>query len=423
MSLRRNVDVALRDSASIDAFCRLRVSNPVTLFDSKQIYDDPGLAANVENDPLFYDNQQTAGAGTATLYEHDKAQTVLSVSNTTAGTRIRQTKLRFNYQPGKSLMVIMSFIFGPQYAGITRREGYFDTGNGIFLEDNGTDYRFVIRSEATGAPSDALFAVQANWNIDKMDGNGKSGINLNFEKTQLLFIDFEWLGVGRVRVGFVIDGIIYYAHEFLNTNNLSIVYMSTPNLPLRSELRNDGAGPAATLTQICSTVISEGGEERLGIERCASTGNTALTAAVAGTNYVLLAMQKKSEYVGCAITIDDIDVQVQTASSMVEWSLILNPTVAGTALSYTAQAQSAVGIAKGVANNIATNGYRLAGGFAQTGTPSTGRASSSNKTLRNALRLGSTIAGVRDIICLCVKPIGGSSNVNCEGILTWHESI
>ena len=228
--LRRQI-IRADDSPSIDAFGRWRVSNPETIFDSKNIFNDSDIAETAENQPLFYDNQETSGTGTSTAYNNYHSSQSLVVANLTAGTRVRQTKMRFNYQPGKSSLVFSTFNLNGTQGNIIKKNGFYDENNGLFIEANGTTINLVRRTNVTGTPTDTQIA-QANWNIDTMDGNGASGITINFTKAQILIIDFEWLGVGRVRMGFVVNGLIYYSHEFLNTNNLAEVYMSTPNLPL-----------------------------------------------------------------------------------------------------------------------------------------------------------------------------------------------
>jgi hypothetical protein len=147
----QKTQIVASDTPIIDAFGRIRVSNPETLHDSKQIFDDSDLDSSVENQPLFYDNQETSGADTTTDFQINKAQTVLGVADSTAGTRVRQTKRRFNYQPGKSMMVLMTFAYCcAAQSGVTRREGIFDEKNGLFFEDNGTNYGFVRRTYVTG---------------------------------------------------------------------------------------------------------------------------------------------------------------------------------------------------------------------------------------------------------------------------------
>jgi hypothetical protein len=416
-----NTTITTSDSASIDAFGRWRVSEPQTLFDSKNIFDDPDLAADVENQPLFYDNAETSGTGTSTTYAVNEASQSISVSLNTAGTRVRQTKMRFNYQPGKSQLILMTFNFNGLKAVNIKREGIFDDNNGIFLQSVGTAVSLVIRTKASGSVVNNAVA-QADWNIDKLDGLGTSGKTLDLTKVQILFIDYEWLGVGRVRAGFVIDGHIIYCHEFNHANILSVVYMATPNLPLRSEIVNPGTGAVDTLTQICSTVISEGGSQDLGIIRYASTAGTEVVAATENTIYAVLGMKLKTSHIGASIKLLNAAVQIQTASAKLEWILLFNPTVAGT-FTYAGRPNSAVQIASGATANTVTGGYQIGGGFAESGGVQVGAGGSDSKAIDNAILLGSKIDGTLDSIVLCVRPIGGSSNVNVEGSLTWREIV
>jgi len=199
------------DTPAVDAFARLRISEPLTIFDSKQLHD---------KQPLFWD-EELGGSATSTHVPAD-SDVEMTVTANAADYVIRQTKQRFNYQPGKSQLVLMTFQ-SPQVAGITGRVGLFDddgTGNnltpnnGIFFESDG-DVSWNIAKDGTIEET----VTQANWNVDKMDGTGKSGITLDLTGCQILVIDFEWLGVGRVRVGFVIDGLIYYVHNFNHAND------------------------------------------------------------------------------------------------------------------------------------------------------------------------------------------------------------
>ena len=215
-----NSPITLGDTGAIDAFARLRVSNPYTIFDSKQLSDS--LSSR-------WDDIESSGSGTSSVFNTNQASTTLAVSNLTAGKRIRQTFMRFNYQPAKSQLVFMTTTVGTEGGGtgIVRSVGQFDDKNGIFFRDNEGTLQAVSRSYVTGSAVDSS-VDQVDWNLDTMDGNGNSNISLDPTKAQIIFFDYEWLGVGRVRMGFVIGGIPVYCHEFLNANTtLSTVYMST----------------------------------------------------------------------------------------------------------------------------------------------------------------------------------------------------
>ena len=255
MAYLRETQTAFYDSYNLDAFGRLRSSNPYTLFDSKMV--NSALA-------YIWDDAEVIGTGvTSSTYNANQASVTLAVDDNAAGKRVRQTRRHFNYQSGKSQLILMTGVFGTGTDGITRRMGYFNDKNGLFYEQTTLGMAVVVRTYTSGSAVDASYR-QSIWNLDKMDGTGKSGVNLDFTKTQIVFFDMEWLGVGRIRFGWVVDGKIYYCHEVNNANNLTLVYMSTPNLPLRYEIDNDGTGAASSMVQICSTVISEGGEQDTG---------------------------------------------------------------------------------------------------------------------------------------------------------------
>lgn len=228
-----------------DAFGRLRVSNPLTLFDTQNKYSDQGqFVSNVAN------------GGTVT-YNQPSNTFALAVSGVGSSV-VRETTKTFVYQPGKSLFVLNTFAMNIPTAGVTQRVGYYNTNNGVFFEANGTTLNMVIRSYSSGAVVEDRVA-QSSWNGDPLDGTGPSGITLNPALTQIFWTDIEWLGVGSVRTGFVIDGQYIVCHTFNHANvaGNTTTYMGTAVLPVRYEITTTGA--AATMRQICSTVISEGG--------------------------------------------------------------------------------------------------------------------------------------------------------------------
>jgi hypothetical protein len=376
-----------------DAFGRLRISNPEMIFNSKQIFD---------NQPLYWDDIQESGSGTSSVHSVNTASSTLSVSATTAGKRTRQTFMRFNYQPSKSQLIFITGILKASGGGtgIITRMGYFDDDNGLFLECNAGIINLVRRTKTSGSAQDDTIP-QSSWNLDKMDGTGSSRISLDFTKTQIFMMDFEWLGVGRVRFGFNVEGTTYYVHELSAANSLTTVYMSTPNLLLRYQIINDGTGIVSSINCICSAVISEGGREDLGTNLYLSTGVTAITAAKDQSN-ALLGFKLKSAYKGCTIDILDLVIYCSSVDSY-EWKLILNPTVAGT-FTYNdvtnSPLQSAIGSGS---TNSTTGGTVLAGGYG------TSKSVSDTNALKNLIKLGSSIAGVMDTLVLCAYPLGSTS--------------
>lgn len=234
---------------NLDAFGRLRVSNPVTLFDSQNRYIDGEQFSSI-----------TATGGNV-VYVANESSFNLNVSATSGSSVIRQSKTVQTYQPGKSLLTMNTFAMATLKANLRQRVGYFTEGNGIYFEANGTDLFLVIRSSTTGSVVEERIA-QSSWNGDALNGAGSSGITLNPTLTQIFWSDIEWLGVGNVRAGFVINGQFIVCHTFQHANQPgnTTVYMTTATLNPRYEITNTGAtSGVSTMKQICSTVISEGG--------------------------------------------------------------------------------------------------------------------------------------------------------------------
>lgn len=391
--------------AGVDAFGRQRVSQPEMIFNSKQIFN---------NDPLYFDDIQESGSGTSSTYSKPRASTVLAVSANTAGKRTRQSFMRINYQAGKAQLIFISGILSKSGggSGIIKRMGYFDDDNGVFLQKSGNIVSIVLRSGVTGSPIDTTI-TQSNWNIDKMQGNGASGIELNFSKTQILVIDFEWLGVGRVRVGFNVDGVTYYCHEFLNSNNKDSVYMSTPNLPIRYQIINDGNGAASSLEAICCSIMSEGGRENVATNGYVSTNGTSIEATKNNTN-AILGIRLKDGFIGA--TVDILDASLLTTSNdNYEWKLIVNPS-GFNPVSYTEIENSSIEYAVAADETHISGGYIMAGGYAQAKTDI---QAESLKALR---KLGSSITGLKDVIVLACYPLGTSNSVVYGG-LNYREFI
>jgi hypothetical protein len=247
-------------NVQMDAFGRQRVSNPYTLFDNTFRYSTDTRNWGIS----------TAGSGSSDHLENESS-IQMSVSNASGDRVYRETKRCFQYLPGKSLLIMNTFVMAPGKENLRQRVGYFSNENGIFVEQNGTTTYIVKRDSLTSAPTDTQVA-QANWNVDKLDGTGTSGVTLDMTKAQIFWTDLEWLGVGSVRTGFVINGQFIVCHIFHHANSITSVYMTTASLPIRYEIENTGAtSGSSVMKQICSTVISEGGYTPRSESRAVST--------------------------------------------------------------------------------------------------------------------------------------------------------
>ena len=270
-------------TGTTDAFGRTRVSNPLTLFDSSHRYRDNNLWDNL-----------LVGTGSTVGFVTTQGLINIGIGTTAGCSAIRETTKVFAYQPGKSLLVLNTFVPATPKANLRQRIGYFGADNGMYFEIDETTAYFVERSLSTGTSTKV---AQTDWNIDKLDGTGISGITLDITKAQILWMDIEWLGLGTVRIGFVIDGQFIHCHSFHHANLIESTYITTASLPLRYEIANTGiTTSSSTLKQVCSSVISEGGYELRGLQQAVETPITTPVdlPSPAGTYYPVVSIRLKS---------------------------------------------------------------------------------------------------------------------------------
>ena len=310
-------------SAALDAFGRLRVSNPTTLFDSSHRYHDNGLW-----------NTLTASGGAAT-FNANQGLVDLTVTTTSGSKVYRETTKVFSYQPGKSLLVMTTFVLNPAKANLWQRIGYYGASNGIYLELDGAGgnvLSFVERSSVSGSLAETK-VVQSSWNYDKMDGTGPSGVTLDITKAQILWMDIEWLGLGTVRMGFVIDGKFILCHQFHHANLITSTYIATASLPLRYEIENTGTTASnSTLKQICSTVLSEGGYELRGLQQGIGTPITSPTSlTTAGTYYPIISLRLKTspDNTDAVVILTALSIMGITNNANYNWRVVATGTTTG----------------------------------------------------------------------------------------------
>jgi hypothetical protein len=387
----KGVQEVLLGGTNLDAFGRLRVSNPVTLFDSQNRFN---------KDPQF--DESLTGSATSTYLSNESA-VQLAVTTASGDKAVRQTYRVFPYQPGKSLLVLCTFTMAAGASNLQQRVGYFNTNNGVFFQQKDDTLSFVIRTYTGGSASDARTVTQSSWNGDKLDGTGPSGITLDETKTQILFMDFEWLGVGSVRCGFIIDGQFIVAHTFDNANSQSAVYMQTAILPVRYEIEALGAlASSASMKQICSSVISEGGYSQISAEQIAR--RTSAFASIGTTFEPIVSIRIASDSLG-AVIIPNQMLVLPTSSANYEIAMIKNGTLTNaswdtstfTHVDYDVTADAISGgtimqLAYATASNQAAPESRPAMGYNLN------------------LQLGVSLAGTSDIYTVAVRTLSGSGD-------------
>lgn len=395
---------------TVDAFGRLRTSMPVTMFDSQNRYAKDAA----------YDTQ-TATGGTVT-YVNNQSALALAVTTSSGSTARTQTFRVFPYQPGKSFLTMQTFSMAAAQTNLTQRVGLFDTNNGVYLERAGSTTSFVIRTYTSGSVSNANSAAQSTWNVDKFDGTGPSGVTLDLTKTQILFINIEWLGVGSVRCGFVIDNEFYTAHQFDNANIQTVVYMQTAILPLRYEIFTTGTtSSAATLQQICSTVQSEGGYEQTS-QQYIARNTSAVTLTAAATFYPLISIRLNSSYLG-AVVIPAGFSFLPIGTANYEVVLVKNATLTGATWGSTL-AGGQVDVDTGASGTAITPTADSIVQLAYATSTNQANVSLEVPTGYNFdLQIGVSLAGVSDTYTLAARTISGATNTCLGSIILYNLTV
>jgi len=394
---------------NVDAFGRLRVSQPYTLFDSQNRY-----AADNQFDVA------TTGTGTTTFLSNEAA-VKMEVTGAGVGSVTRQSYRSFPYQPGKGLLLLATFVMDSSTSvNLTQRVGYFNDSNGVFFKRTGSTNSFVLRSSSTptpGTPSDIRTVNQADWNGDKLDGTGASGLTLDLSKAQILWMDFEWLGVGSVRCGFIIDGTYITCHTFENANEITSVYMTTAILPVRYSITSTTAAVAASMKAICCSVISDGGYEATSIDHVARRINATSGSTITTSFYPIVSIRLASTALGAVVIPSSFNFLPTTADNY-EIALIKNATLTGP--SWTAVPSDA-----NVENDITATA--MTGGIIASSSFTTGKSGPNPLSLDGSynwdLQLGASLAGVSDIYTLAARVVttGGAGSGGGVGSLSFYD--
>ena len=396
------------NGTNTDAFGRLRVSTPYSLFDSQNRY---------ATDNQF--NTATTGTGSATFVTN-QSSVAMAVTAGGVGSVVRQTYRNMLYQPGKGLLVLATFVMdSSNSANLTQRVGYFSTQNGVFFQKVDGTNSFVLRSYASGSVSDARTVNQADWNGDKLDGTGASGLTLDLTHPQILWMDFEWLGVGSVRCGFIINGQYIVCHTF-NTANVygTTVYMTTAILPVRYEITSTSA-LAATLTQVCSSVVSEGGFEAISVEHVARRTTIFNTINTTANFFPIVSIRLASSALGAVVIPKSIQFQPTTLQNY-EIALIKNPTLTGATWAATVPSDS------NVEYDVAATAISAAGTIVQNGYISSSGGGGQTSTIEPTgynwdLQLGVSLTNVSDIYTLGVRTISGATTGDGLGAISFFD--
>lgn len=382
----KTINTEFSNSSNLDAFSRLRTSEPQTLFESQLQYDDK---------PQLWETNIT-GNGTK-VHLDNESSSLLSVTGT-GDSVIRQTYEYFRYQPGKSTFIAITGVFGNYNATVDKRLGYFDDDDGIFFQM--TDELSVgIRSSTSGTPVDTVIP-QSSWNIDKLDGTGKSKYNIDFTKANIFLVDLQWLGVGRVRFGISHEGNIIYFHEQVHSSSLDTVYMKTATLPCRYEITSNGG--SGQLKQICTTVISEGGFKQQGYIRTIDTGSTAID--VGTTSETVLSIRLNPDNPRATLYPKYVSVFQTSNNSVVRYRVVMRHALDNAVIWNDVDDESMVQYSN--SQTTVTGGTVIESGYLQPRTQGV-----LQQAFQEVLPLSSNRAGEPFVLSLVCECIGGTAPV------------
>ena len=257
-----------------------------------------------DKDPDIWD-ELLVGTSSST-HEPYLGMVKLEVGSGAGDEVIRQTKRVQKYIPGQQCEASMAVIFGTPTTGIRRRMGIFNEVDGAFFEDggDGTYYAVCRRNTISGVLETRV--ARENWNVDKLDGTGPTGIIADPEAIQLMIIEYEWYGAGQVEFNFVIGNNKIPVHQFNHANIATTTWSSTGSLPIRVELTNvTGTAGTHTFYQGSHSFTIEGTTAIWGRQRTISNALTGYTLTTAKQFYPVLAIRLKTTSLDSVITPDE----------------------------------------------------------------------------------------------------------------------
>lgn len=394
MSFIYNNKVSYSDSPNLDAFGRLRTAAVQNLVDIKHVYDKNPLQVN----------EVTAGTATSVFnQEYARVRMSTSANNDLV---IRKSKTHPIYQPGKSQLFEASFSNFQLETNIIKRVGGFDstTGtpynsvfDGFFLESNGVTNKISFQIWRSG--TNIFSAETTSWYSTEFNPT-----NINWTNSNLIMVDYQWLGVGRMRFGLNISGQTFYFTEHNCANNELNVYMSSPNQPIRYEIRQVGTG-SGYLDMICSQVSTEGALNGLystvGVQH-----DTTTTLSNSGTKYPYIGYRLKESYHAVTSQYNSLSI-LNTSNDNYLLTIEFNPTISTTPTWVDIpNSPFQYSLFTGTTTATVTSpGHVLKSLIGESGTS----ALTTLKVDDNQIRPGYNINGTLDEMWVCITPLGANA--------------
>ena len=380
---------AFADESLVDAFGRLRVSVPTIKWDAYFVEDER---------PLTMTKKEVTG-GTVTR-DATRKEMHMAVTTSSGSRAAYQSKEYIHYIPGQSSALEVSVRMDAGTANCIQRVGLFDDDNGLFFELDGTTLYTVIRSSVSGSVVDTR-TVQASWSADILDGSGASGLTLDITKHQIFYLDYQWLGAGRVRFGLNIEGTTIIVDERTHANSVTSIYMQTGSLPVRCEVVNSGAiASAKTLRWACASVYNEGSLDSAVSQHSVNRGTD--TVNVGSSSFEpLISLRLKAAHKRATIIPKSVSA-LSTSNTDILWEIVINPVLTGA--SWVSAGDGSIG-EYDISGTAATGGEILASGYIAK------QSSESPRIEQRAVRLTADFDGVVDIVTVRAKTLASNANI------------
>ena len=311
---------------------------------------------------------------------------------------------------GLSQAITFTGVFAAGKNNLRQCVGLFDGYNGLFFEQNDNIVSVVKRSSTTGSTVDDIIN-QSSWNLDKMDGTGPSGTVIDLTVVNIFVIDFEWLGSGRVRFGFILNGLVTYCHELNFANSLDKPYMSTPHLPIRYEIENIGiTASSSEMLHICSSVFTEGTVKSF--RGTLQSFNNGITPISVTTRRPVLSIRPKATFNGIInrgiVSIQSFNIQVDTNGILLE--IVQGGSIGGSP-SWTSTSDNSI-TEMNVSGTTITGGEVILSRYVSSANPvSAGELKESLARLRIDNGLSVKLDGVQEIFSVVATAQTGTSSV------------
>jgi hypothetical protein len=341
---------------------------------------------------------------------------VFAVDNSSGSLCSRTTHQYYPYQPGVGNELQISIRNGDEgKAGLVRRWGLFDDQDGIFFEQNGTDNYAVVRSTMDGVTTEER-VHNDDVNGDSLDDINNSEYVIDTTKYNLYWIDYQWLGVGKVRMGtFSPSGKRITVHTFQNPNAKILPWAKRGTLPVRVEQYNTATTSGVSEMRLVCAAINRQAAEVIFQGNVYSQHSSRIT--VSGSNEVPLVSAKPNLLHNGQtnrITMVPTDLECVVEGDPIEVHFVVNAGITGATYAISASDDSAYVLDR--------DGTAIAGGtvrdrvYFQTGV--TQRILEEN--LVNSVKIHAS-GLVQPIFSLSAKCINPAGNAVVTMLVRWKE--